>query len=227
MTLRAVFFDLDGTLLDTANDLASALNALLEANDKSTLPLSTIRKVVSDGAAALINLGFSVTEHDENYPKLRENLLEFYLANISVHTEAFEGIPHLIEELTKLNIKWGIVTNKPWAYTKPLMEQFTFASNPVAVICPDHVEHKKPHPEALKLACQQASCHPTETIYVGDHQRDIECGMRAGSKTISVGYGYIPDGDSHTNWKANHTVNHASELWPIIKTYIKNHEVTP
>lgn len=221
MTLRAVFFDLDGTLLDTAGDLAHALNALLQAKGKSTLPFTTIRKVVSDGAAALIKLGFNIDEAHPDYPNLREDLLAFYNSNLSQHTQPFEGIATLIKILSEHDIAWGIVTNKPWAYTEPLMQKHLFASEPSAVICPDHVQHKKPHPEALLLACKQTQCTPEQAIYVGDHKRDIDCGRNAGCDTIAVGYGYIPENESHTDWQATHNIAHADEMWPIIKTYIR------
>lgn len=225
MTIRAVFFDLDGTLLDTASDLAHALNALLEAKGKPALPNDTIRRVVSDGAAALIKLGFNVDESHESYAALREELLAFYHDNLSTHTQPFDGIGALIEQLNQHNIAWGIVTNKPWPYTAPLMQKHLFASEPSAVICPDHVQEKKPHPEALLLACKQSNCSANEAIYIGDHLRDIECGRRAGCDTIAVGYGYIPENVKHTDWNATHCVTHADELWPIIKTYIKkSHE---
>lgn len=224
MSLKAVFFDLDGTLLDTADDLAYALNALLEERSLSKLDTSVIRRVVSDGAAALIKLGFGIDEQHTDYEGLRAKLLNYYLNNLAIHTHPFDGISDLIERCEECGIKWGIVTNKPWAYTEPLMEKYTFASAPAAVICPDHVENKKPHPEALLLACSKTNCAPSETIYIGDHIRDIECGASAGCATIAVGYGYIPQGDDHKNWKATHCVDHARELWPIINTYIENHE---
>src|SRR5690606_38768287 len=105
-------------------------------------------------------------------------------------------------------------------YTEPLLAQFRFASNPVAVLCPDHVKQRKPAPDSLFLACEMTNCHVTEAIYVGDHARDIECGIRAGMTTIAVGYGYTGPGDDYRTWGATHAVQSGDELWPIIKMYI-------
>ncbi|VUD56678.1 Phosphoglycolate phosphatase [Thalassocella blandensis] len=220
MALRAVFFDLDGTLLDTAPDLAKALNHLLRAKGKDPLPLNIIRRVVSDGAYALLQLGFGVEKNDAETEELRSELLQFYLQDLSSETHPFPGINQLIETLHQHNIDWGIATNKPWTYTEPLMQRYEFARAPSCVICPDHVQHRKPHPEALQLACSQTGCDTQEAIYVGDHLRDIQCGQRAGMPTIAVGYGYISSDDSHLNWNADYVVDSAEEIWPIVRSYI-------
>lgn len=218
--LQAVFFDLDGTLLDTATDLGSALNAVLINHNKPALKIETISKVVSNGAAALIELGFNKQPADETYEPLRQELLDNYLQNIAVHTRPYDGIMQCIAQLDKHDIQWGIVTNKPWAYTEPLMKYFQFASAPCAMVCPEHVEEKKPAPDGLLLACQQANCSPEASFYIGDHQRDITCGVEANSRTIAVNYGYIPEGENIQDWGANYAVNTATELWPILKKYI-------
>ncbi len=220
MTLRAVFFDLDGTLLDTATDMGNALNALLESEGRSPLPLDEIRGHVSNGAAALVRLGFNITVENEGFPRLRQKFLDYYLTDLASHTRPFPGIEPLIAELANNNIAWGIVTNKPWTYTEPLLGHFSFASEPVATLCPDHVKERKPAPDSLFLACQLSQCDVAEAIYVGDHARDIECGIRAGMTTIAVGYGYIDSGDDHRTWGATHTVETGEQLWPVIKEYL-------
>jgi len=220
MTLQAVFFDLDGTLLDTAQDLGNALNRLLMERGKEPLPDVVIRRVVSDGANAMLALAFDVHLGDPDHAELRERLLAFYLEDIATHTRPFDGIEEIIAKLTSSSLKWGIVTNKPWIYTEALMAYCEFASTPAAIVCPDHVSQRKPDPEALFLACEQAQCEPQQAIYVGDHKRDIECGNKAGMPTIAVGYGYIREGDSHEKWQADHCVNSAQEIWPIIQAYL-------
>ncbi len=219
MSLKAVFFDLDGTLLDTAENLGKALNALLIEMGQTPLAQEKIRDHVSNGAAALIKLGFGLTESDENFWRLREKLLAYYSNDLASETRAFDGIYELIEALQKNDIHWGIVTNKPSAYAEPLMKFFSFAADPAVLICPDHVKQRKPDPEALQLACKQIGCKSSEAIYIGDHLRDIQCGENAGMPTIAVGYGYILDDDSHLNWNATHTVDHANEIWPILQGY--------
>lgn len=219
MTLKAVFFDLDGTLLDTAPDLATALNKLLASKNLPTLPAEEVRNTVSNGANALIEQAFGLLPEDPGAPELRQQLLDYYAEDLSSHTTAFDGIEGLLENLTEQGIKWGIVTNKPAPYAEPLMKDFHFASDPVCLICPEHVKQRKPDPEALYLACEQAGCAVEEAIYIGDHLRDIQCGQNAGMPTISVSYGYISANDDIALWQATHSVNHASELWPIIQTY--------
>ena len=220
MTIKAVFFDLDGTLLDTATDLGNALNDVLKQHGRSPLPMEQLRFAVSDGANALLQLGFKVNTSAEHFPQLRAELLDSYLKNIAAYTRPFPGIEALIAKLHQHGQRWGIVTNKPWTYTEALLKHFTFTCPPVAIICPDHVTEKKPAPEALLLACQQANCHVDEAIYVGDHARDIECGKRAGVKaTIAAGYGYIPSGENVTDWGADWQVENSEQLWPILRRY--------
>lgn len=218
MSLRAVFFDLDGTLLDTAPDLGGALNLLLEAKGKARIADEVVRVEVSNGSYALIELGFASKLGDPQAEALRQELLSIYAANIAVHTTVFSGIETLIEKLTSENITWGIATNKPWVYTEPLLKHFQFASAPQCVICPEHVKARKPDPESLQLACEQAGCAINEAVYIGDHERDIQCGQRTKMTTIAAAYGYIADKTLVSQWNADYCVNSADEIWPILET---------
>lgn len=220
MTLRAVFFDLDGTLLDTSLDLGSALNNVRSTAGLTPLAPEVIRPHVSNGAAGLIKLGFGEALSDTDFADYRHQLLTHYADAIAQHTRPFAGVESLIEQLHTHGIAWGIVTNKPRAYTESLMQHFTFAAPPSATVCPDHVNASKPAAEPLLLACQLTGCLPTEAIYIGDHLRDIECGRNAGMPTIAVGYGFTDTADAHLKWNASHTVEHASEIWPVISTYL-------
>lgn len=221
MTLKAVFFDLDGTLLDTAPDLAKALNHTLVSEGKPPLPFADIRRVVSDGANAMLELAFGIERTSPDLAPLRAKLLDFYLQDLSSETRAFEGIEHLIAELAERQIAWGIATNKPWLYTEPLLEDFTFASAPACTICPEHVTQRKPAPDSLFLACELAECSPAEAIYVGDHLRDIECGRRAEMTTIAAAYGYIAKDDDPVKWEADHLAKTAKDIWPLIEPRTK------
>lgn len=222
MAVKAVFFDLDGTLLDTSRDLAGALNYLRRQHGLAELPYDRIRADVSNGATALIKLGFGETLSDTEMAELRARLLEYYLANIATHTCLFPGIEELLDTLSSHQIRWGVVTNKPRQYTSALMDQLTFAYAPAAVVSPEHVGVSKPHPAPLLHACKLAACDVSEAIYVGDHLRDIECGHNAGMRTIAVGYGFMPTPGDHVNWNATHCVEHANEIWPIIHNYSLN-----
>ena len=219
MTLRAVFFDLDGTLCDTAEDLGAALNHVLTLNDMPCIPQNRIRHNVSDGAVALIKLGFNFGPEHPRYAVIRQQLLDYYLQNTSQYTQLFPGIFKLLEKLKENRVYWGIATNKPWAFTDVLMRAFTFPEEPICVICPDHVTNSKPAPDSLLLACKKAQCEPSEAIYIGDHIRDIECGNNAHMKTMAAGYGYIKQGDDYTCWPADYFITHPNDIWPIIQQH--------
>ncbi|WP_062060391.1 HAD-IA family hydrolase [Cellvibrio sp. OA-2007] len=218
--IRAVMFDLDGTLLDTAPDFVVVVNQLLSEQARPALAAEIIRAGVSNGSKALIKLAFSLDESHEQFEPLRQRLLELYLAHIAVHTVLFPGIDKLLDKLADHNIAWGIATNKPSTYTLPLMAALNIQPAPLSVICPDHVARSKPDPESLFLAGTQLGCSPEEIIYIGDHKRDIDCGKGAGSITIAAAYGYVDAGDDPANWNADYCVNHADEIWPIIEQHL-------
>ncbi len=217
MTVNAVFFDLDGTLLDTAPNLAKALNRLLTEIGREHIPEPTIRKVVSNGAYAMLKLAFGIDRDHPDTPELRQRLLDFYAEDLDSSTTLFPGLNDLLERFLEHNIAWGIVTNKPEPYAAPLVENFRFPSRPLCVICPENVRHRKPHAESLHLACEYANCKTDAAIYIGDHLRDIQCGQNAGMPTIAVNYGYIDSGDNAYDWGANYVVETGHEIWPIIE----------
>lgn len=219
MVLKAVFFDLDGTLLDTSGDLADALNRLLLEQGREPLPYTRIRQEVSNGATAMVKLGFGGLPEEQLHP-LRQRLLDLYQSRIAALSRTFDGIDELIRQLADLGIAWGVVTNKPKLYTGELMRHFSFASPPAATVCPDHVGVGKPHPAPLLRACELAGCAPQEAVYIGDHARDIECGRNAGMPTIAVGYGFTQDPQEHRTWNATHVADTAADLWPILSTYL-------
>ncbi|WP_096087171.1 HAD family hydrolase [Agaribacterium haliotis] len=220
MALRAVFFDLDGTLLDTAQDLSAALASIMQEDGLEPLALNIARNIVSEGSYALVKAGYELNDNDKRIEPLRQRLLEHYMAKLNQHTTPFAGIEQLIDSLQSRGLAWGIVTNKPWPLTEPLVKQFRFASEPSCVLAPEHVQQRKPHPESLYLACKQTGCEPFEAIYIGDHLRDIECGRNAGMKTIAVNYGYIPADEDSRQWQADHYVDSADEIWPIVQRYL-------
>lgn len=218
--IRAVMFDLDGTLLDTAPDFVVVVNKLLSEEQRPNLAPEIIRAGVSNGSKALIKLAFNIDENHTEFEPLRQRLLELYLQHHSVFTRPFPGINELLKKLAEHQISWGIATNKPAAYTLPLMADMNMQPPPASVICPDHVARAKPAPESLFLAATQLGCNAEEIIYIGDHQRDIDCGRDAGSITIAAAYGYLDDGEKIENWAADYCVNHADEIWPIVKKYL-------
>lgn len=215
--IRAVVFDLDGTLLDTAPDFVVVVNRLLAEYDRPALPAETIRRSVSNGARGLVCLAFGIAPTHTDYEPLRVRLLEIYSEHLAVHTRLFPGLQTLLHQLAEWDLPWGIATNKPAAYTLPLLEQLDLQPPPQSVICPDHVSERKPHPESLLLAAKHLGCEPEHILYLGDHQRDIECGRRAGSVTIATAYGYIEEQDDIDAWGADFRVEEASEILAIVE----------
>ena len=172
--LRTVLFDLDGTLADTAPDMAHALNLLLKEKDYEPLPFDTIRPWVSHGGLALVRLGFGEERGDVELENLRQRFLEIYAENLCRETHLFPGIPQLLAMLSENGFNWGVVTNKPGYLTEPLMAQFTIQPPPVCIVSGDTTTNRKPHPEPMLLACKQAGSDPHECLYVGDAERDID-----------------------------------------------------
>jgi len=210
--IRAVLFDLDGTLLDTAPDLADALNYVLQLEQRAPLPFEVIRPAVSNGAAGLMQLGFGASLEEAKSERLRKELIAFYEENICNKTTLFDGMRELLDTLRQRGIIWGIVTNKPAYLTDPLMDQLGLSSLAGCIISGDTTAFSKPHPEPLFAACREIDRTPDECLYVGDAKRDIEAGIRAGMKTIIANYGYIASIQATENWGANGSIEHPEVL---------------
>ncbi|MCF6218845.1 MAG: HAD-IA family hydrolase [Gammaproteobacteria bacterium] len=202
-TPYSVLFDLDGTLLDTAPDLAFALNSVLTHQGKAELPFETIRPVVSHGGNALIALGFSITPADPGFAPLRQQFLDIYKNNLTTHSTLFPGMEQLLAHLESQNIPWGVVTNKPAWLTDPLMDELGMSLRAACIVSGDTAEQPKPHPAPLLYACKKTGHNPADCIYIGDHQRDIEAGRRAGMKTLTALFGYIDETETPETWGAD------------------------
>jgi N-acetyl-D-muramate 6-phosphate phosphatase len=210
--IKAVLFDLDGTFADTAPDLAAALNQVLHEEGKAPLDFEVIRPVVSHGGMALIKLGFKLPEQHPDFERLRQRLLSIYQNNISQLTTLFDGIDELLQSLENKNILWGIVTNKPGWLTDPLMAQLGLTQRASTIVSGDTTTQRKPHPEPLFYACQQINCQPAECLYIGDAERDIIAGNRAGMKTLTALFGYIEEHDTPEKWGAIAMIKHPKEI---------------
>ncbi len=226
ITIKAVFFDLDGTFADTAPDLADALNKTLVAHHKQPLQLEQIRPVVSHGGKALIELGFGIPDSDPEFEDLRQELLAYYQQDLATHTQLFTGITECLVELDAQQIKWGIVTNKPGWLTEPLMSSLQLPSRPCSVVSGDTLQEKKPHPAPLLHACQQCQVEPANAMYIGDAQRDIEAGRRAGMFTVIASYGYIGQNDDTCNWQADAAIDRPQSLLPLLTSLQNRSEPT-
>ena len=199
----SVLFDLDGTLLDTAPDLAFALNAVLASQGKSQLPFEVIRPLVSHGGNALISLGFNIEPEHPHFAVLRQQFLSIYEKNLTTRSSLFPGMEQLLAHLEQHDIPWGIVTNKPAWLTEPLMDELGMSQRAACIVSGDSAAQAKPHPAPLFYACQITGHDPAHCIYVGDHQRDIEAGNRAGMKTITALFGYIDEDEAPETWGAD------------------------
>ncbi len=200
----AVFFDLDGTLVDTAPDFHAGVNRLRERQGLPALPYDTIRAVVSEGARAVIATGFPQLPADApELETLRQTFLSEYAEHLADHSRLFPGLDTVLADMESRQLAWGVVTNKPSRFTNPLMAALGLDSRSVATVCPDHVSQTKPHPEPLYKAAELAGVNPAQCIYVGDHVRDIEAGRSAGMITVAVGWGYVQAGDSPASWGAD------------------------
>ncbi len=215
LNYQAVLFDLDGTLLDTAPDFALSLNQLLARKNRPALSETEIRAIISNGSAGLVAHAFECTEEDPQFENIRAEFLSIYLENLCEETRPFPGIQTLLDRLGEQNTPWGIVTNKPSLYTEAILDKLRLRPAPSAVVCPDHVDNAKPHPEPVLLGCEQLGIAPEQTIYIGDHRRDIESGRDAGTTTIAAAYGYIDD-DHPDTWGAHHLVSHADEITALL-----------
>ena len=216
INFKALLFDLDGTLLDTAPDFITALNRQLALHDLSSLPDEAIRRCVTNGSAGLIAAGFSMTQDDPRFGPLQAEFLELYFANLADRTALFEGLQSVLDECVVRGIPWGIVTNKPWRYTEATMVQLGLMDAAATVICPDHVKHAKPDPESIVLACSEIAIAPQDCLYVGDHVRDIDAGRAAGTRNIAAAWGYIEATENINDWQADWIVDQSHQLHELL-----------
>ena len=187
---KLVLFDLDGTLVDTSPDFILSLNNVLVRNNRKPIKESLIRRHVSDGSAKLTEIGFNLPRNHFLFDGYRQELLDEYKNNLTTSSKIFDGIKELLDFLKSNEISFGIVTNKPLEYARPVIENFIELDNCKVLVCPDHVNNIKPDPEGILQACSKLSIDPSKTIYIGDHPKDLEAGISAGTKTIGCRYGY-------------------------------------
>ena len=209
--IEGVFFDLDGTLADTAPDLAAATNQLLVNEGRSALPVSSLRPFVSGGSPALINIAFGLKPGDEDFERLKSDFLAIYASAYLVETHLFSGMSECLELLETKNIPWGIVTNKPEFLTGPLLKDMKLDRRASVVISGDTYPVKKPDPYPLIQACRLAGVNPLNSIYIGDDERDIVAAKAAGMVSVCAQWGYLAGQDPH-EWHADHYVERSDHL---------------
>jgi len=215
--IRTVLFDLDGTLADTAPDLAHALNTQLVEEGKKALPYETIRPEVSHGATALIKLGFGVGPGDADFDRLRERFLALYSADLCKHTKPFAGIEPLLKSLQQQGINWGIVTNKPAFLTDPLVAGLNLSPAPACVVSGDTVANRKPHPEPMLHACTAAGSRPEQCLYVGDRRPRHQAGKPGGKEKVGAAVRVHSESETPDRWGADGMIRTPSEILDWLK----------
>lgn len=210
--ISTVLFDLDGTLIDTAPDMAAALEILCDEEQHPRLGYDIVRPIVSDGSIALVNLAFGEQLDRQTLSRLKNRYLEIYQKHLAVHSKLFDEMEDLLQHLEQSNIKWGVVTNKPGWLTEPLMASLDLQQRAACIVSADSTKNRKPHPEPMFYACKLTNARPQECLYIGDARRDIEAGNNAGMTTIIAQYGYIADTENTENWLADHSIQRPSQL---------------
>jgi len=211
----AVLFDLDGTLADTAPDLAAALNRLRADQGLEPVPLERLRPFASAGARGLVHAGLGVKPGDPDYEALRTAFLEAYRESTCVETRLFPGIPELLAELGRRGIAWGIVTNKATRFTDRIVE--ALGLSPACVVCGDTTEHIKPHPAPLLHAAAQLRAPAPACLYLGDDLRDVQAALAAGMRAVAVAWGYHhPESGGPRSWKAEAVIAEPRDLIPLL-----------
>lgn len=212
MKAGCVLFDLDGTLVDTAPDLANALNQALANHGKPPLPFKEVRPSVSLGGAAMLQLGFGVRETDPGFAALRDEFLGIYRNSLADHSRLFPGMEQTLAAIEDRGLPWGVVTNKPGWLTNPLMRRLELDERTRCIVSGDTLERRKPHPDPLLHACKMLRRAPEESLYVGDARRDIEAGRSAGTMTLVAAYGYLDSGDDPQRWEADGLIDNPQEV---------------
>lgn len=212
---KAWLFDLDGTLVDTAPDLAHAANFVRAECGLPGLPLAAYRSVASCGARGMLGVALEMLPDHPDFPVRRDSFLAHYRANLSRNSKPFPGIAALLIAIELKGLRWGVVTNKPGWLTQPLMQDLGLAARAACIISGDSTPHPKPAPDPLLLACAQLALKPRDCVYVGDDLRDIEAAKAAKMRSVAAGWGY-EGSTAIAEWDADHLAVNVSDLSALL-----------
>jgi phosphoglycolate phosphatase len=210
--IKAVLFDLDGTLVDTAPDLGYALNLQLQRHGRDTLPEEKIRPFASHGSKGLLGLGFGITPDHRDFVLMRDEYLDIYDQVFTRSPVLFDGMASVLKQLESLSIIWGVVTNKPRRFTQPLIESMGLHVRAAVVVSGDDAAQPKPSPATLLMACEKIGLQPSDCLYIGDAERDIQAGRAAGMRTAVALFGYIDISDQPALWHADIMIDHPGQI---------------
>lgn len=217
--INAVFFDLDGTVLDTAQDLLTALNYVLQDHGLDAIELQQLLPNISYGSRRIITNILNKEVTDTEIEEYKIQFIEAYHKLGHLHADFFPGFKNIISLLNSKNIPWGIITNKTISLTMPVAELFKFHELKCqTVVCADTTAHAKPHPDPMKKACLDLSVDPQTCVFIGDARTDIEAGKAVGMQTVTAGYGYVPHDCELSTWQADFLVHSVAELYHLFES---------
>lgn len=214
--LGAVLFDLDGTLVDSAPDLAGACNEMRIERGLAPLPYEQLRRIVGSGARGMVGVSFGLVPDSPGYAELRDEFLDRYEARMTRETKVFDAMVPVLAWLEREGLPWGIVTNKATRFAAPLVASLGLATRAATLVCGDTVAHAKPHPAPLLEAARRLGLAPQRCAYVGDDRRDVDAGRAAGMLTVVAAWGYLGEGDAAEDWGADHLIERPDELPGLI-----------
>lgn len=209
---QAVLFDLDGTLVDSAPDLAGAANELRQAHGLAVMPFHALRPMVGSGARGMLNAAFGITPEDARFDTLRADFLARYEARLLRETRVFDSMEPVLHVLERQGLPWGIVTNKIARFSVPVVEGLGLGSRCAVLISGDTTPFAKPHPQPLLEAARRLAVTPERCVYVGDDRRDVEAGRSAGMPTLAAAWGYLGRDEAVQDWQAHAVLAQPSEL---------------
>ena len=200
---EALLFDLDGTLIDSAPDLAGTANDMLLARGLPQLPYTSLRPAAGSGARGMLGTAFNVRPSDDNYVAMRDEFLNRYEQRMLLNATVFDGVEKLLKRLDMQGIRWGIVTNKAKRFAQPMVQALDLMPKDQALVCGDCTPHTKPHPAPLLEAARRMLVAPSACVYIGDDLRDIQAGHAAGMCSLAAAWGYLGHAESVSSWGAD------------------------
>nr|WP_315228601.1 HAD-IA family hydrolase [uncultured Limnohabitans sp.] len=214
--IRAVLFDLDGTLIDSAPDLGAAADKMRIDRGLPSLPYELYRPLAGAGARGMLKIAFDITHEHADFMAMREEFFANYEAAMTVRTYAFDGVSDLIAGLQTRGLPWGVVTNKMARFTDPLTQAMPLFASAAAIVSGDTTPHPKPHPEPMFEAARRLGLAPEVCLYVGDDERDIVAGRAAGMRTVAANYGYLGEKADISSWGADLKIDSPIQLLQLL-----------